>query len=205
VDATFEPDSFLRAGLTGVRPFEGTSLAFGDDAFGAVLRMLRRERRAEVVVEPTLVLTEEEPGSITSLVSLPQVLVERSGGDSSVTTEAVETGVRLDARAVKVGRDRVTLEITAWIRLAEPAAGPDQDPRTLVLRTREVTTQVTLRDREAALVGGLKIRRRLGERRAPPFLAGLPALAPLASSRLGEVEETDLVLLVRAEILVRGR
>jgi type II secretory pathway component GspD/PulD (secretin) len=205
VRADFEPDSFLRSTLTGARPFEGTSIVLGDGPYERVLRMLVHERQAEFLSWPTLVVGEGESGSLASVVRLPQVLFERTNDVHVVTTRQEEAGLKLLLRPVSVGTEAAVLDLTLWLRVAEPATGPDSPPGSLTLRQREVTTRVTVRDRESLLLGGLKIRRRLGSKRGTPLLDRIPVIDVLSSSRSRETEETEILLLVRTRILVPGR
>jgi type II secretory pathway component GspD/PulD (secretin) len=201
----FEPDAFLRASLTGARPFDGTSVTVGDGGYDQVFRMLVRRNEAEYLAWPTLRVSEGETGSITSTVALPQVLFTRQTAQRVVSTKAEEAGIRLDVVPVSVGFEEAVLDLATWIRVAEPSSETDAPAGTLVLRSRQVRTRVTIRDRESMLIGGLRMRRHLGSRRGLPLLQRIPGLDPLYSVRRRENEETEIVILVRARILNPGR
>jgi type II secretory pathway component GspD/PulD (secretin) len=212
--SNFEPDAYLRSALIGQEPFGGTSIRFGhvgqklldDGAFELVLRMLVDRGDAEFLAWPTIFCTEGTPGTITSAVLVPQRVLTQADQDgiSRVEGRTERTGIELKATPFRVGSDAVVLDLETELRLAEPTRGGQLTASPLVVRTRRVRTRVTVRDRETLFLGGLKLRRVLHGGRGVPLLSELPGIDVLTSSDEGEVLETELVLLVRARIVVPG-
>lgn len=210
VDGTFEPDAWLRSQVTGVLPFQGTSLTFGrfeplDGAFEHVLRALALRQEAELVAQPCLVCTESEPCGLEALAWVPAITAR--AGIPVPRLEAVaplDTGVRLGLKAARIAADAAVLDVLIQVRTAEPSPAPDAVPGALALRTREFGTRVTAADGAGVVLGGITLSRRLGERRGMPWVERVPLLALLGSARGRDVERTELLFALRPRVLALG-
>jgi len=206
---SFEPEGFLRSTLTGVTPFEGTSVTFGHDnvfgsAFETTLRLLQKEGEAEFLAWPSLLVNEGQPASIVATRIVPQVMLQ-DAKSGAISLQSEETGLKLRVTPRRIGHERAELDLDVWLRLPEEVTRTDVTPGTLRLKLRQVTTRVTVRDRESLLIGGIVLRGALRGRRGLPRPRELDALDPLHSSLRREHEETEIVLLVRARIVPPGR
>ena len=203
----FEPDDYLRSTLTGAMPFEGTSVTFGDmDASGGVfsytLRMLQRRGEAEFLAWPNLLCNEGEPGEISSIEFIPQFttsLIDRT--QTQVVTSVATTGLRLRVTPRRIGSEEAELDIAVWMQLPTENTGGAATPGELRLRKREVTTRLTVRDREPLFFGGIILKHGAKNRRGLPRPRELEVLDPIHSSRLRDCRETEIVFLVRARII----
>ena len=204
----FEPDDYLRSTLTGAMPFEGTSVTFGDmNASGAAwqytLRMLQRRGEAEFLAWPNILCNEGQAGEISSLELIPQFvpdLIDRSR-TNVVARGAAATGLRLRVTPVSIGAEEVTLDVAVWMQLPTEVSDGTATPGTLRLRRREVTTRLTVRDREPLFFGGIVLKHGEKRRRGLPRPRELEVLDPIHSSRLRDCLETEIVFLVRARIV----
>lgn len=204
---SFEPDGYLRSALTGVTPYEGTTLRFGNDniegsAFEYTLRMLQKEGEAEFLAWPNLLVNEGEPASMLSGRTVPQVLLQTNG---SIKPRSELTGLNLKVTPRTIGREHAVLDLDVWLRLPEEVTGSDVVPGTVRLKLRQVTTRITVRDREPLLIGGIILRRRQRDRRGLPRPREVKALDPLHSSRVRDAAETEIVFLLRPRIVPPGQ
>ena len=78
--------------------------------------------------------------------------------------------------ATRVRPDGATLDLYVQLRSADPSTEPDAIPGALIHRSRDLTTRATVRDGQSVLLGGVTLTRRLGNRRAFPWLG---TVAPL--------------------------
>lgn len=209
---TFEPESWLRSQLTGVLPFQGTTLKLGrfeagQSVFEHVLRALAQDHDAEILARTTLVAGEGAPARLESLVRLPSLLLARadvsSSGETQVefVTRPVEAGLTFDLSAVRVSHDGAVLDLKVQFTTAEPSAVPGAAPGDLVLRTRRLETRLTARDGETLVVGGLSLTRNLGDRRSMPLLDQVPALDVLVSADGNQRETTELIFVLTPRVL----
>lgn len=208
----YEPESYLRSSLTRTTPFHGSSLYFGNSesdwtqngVFEMALRMLQTERQVEVLAWPTVVCTEGEPGLIESLVKRPDNVFVVSGSGLLTRGETRVGGIVLTVIPVRVSRAGAVLDLVADIGVLVPEDPANVPAAQWIEVRRKVATRVTVRDRESILIGGLKMRRRLFEKQADPVFGRIPGVDAVASSSDCEYLETEMVLLVRARVLVPG-
>lgn len=209
----FEPESWLRSELTGTDSFEGTSIEGARSGTGGplagmvdvVLRSLSTLGEAEILSNPSIVVTEGVPAFVSSTIELPVTLFSRSGTDTVYGTTSEHAGVRFEVTADKIGADRLTLRLHPWVRQlteAKSSSGPAGYP---VLSVRELTTTVTVADGEEFLLGGVAGWQRVSDAVGLPVPPALTALTSALGAKRNEIECVDLVFRVRARILHPGR
>lgn len=211
VFSEFEPDSYLRSSLAGTRPFQGSTFRFGnrgDDilsngAFEYVLRYLAEQSEADFLAWPTVVCTEGRPAIVTSIEQAAQRVVRASDttGRVLIENQSAERGVIFKLQAVRVGADAAVLDLEADFLFLTPQAPDGAAAGEVTTLRRRVATRVTVADQESLLIGGLRIRRRQDSGRGLPLVSRLPGL----SERTNRCEDTELLLLLRARILVPDR
>ena len=209
----FEPESWLRSELTGTDSFEGTSVHGGRSGTGGplagtidvVLRSLSHEGEAEILSNPSLVVTEGIPAFVTSTIELPVSVFLRDGFASAYGQVSEHAGVRLEVTADKIGADHLVLRIHPWVRQLTEAQGPTGPTGHPVLSVRELSTTVTVADGQEILLGGVASWQRVGSSAGLPVPPALIALSSALGSRRNEIESVDLLFRVRARILNPGR
>lgn len=204
--SAFEPDAYLRSQLTGVVPFQGTTLTFGRDTlsegpFEYVLRALSVRQQSDLLAATTLVVSEGEPAALRTQVSLPSLLLSSATSSATLTAETLQTGLTFSLTAHRIGGDGAVLDLSVQLVTADPSLQPDAPPGALVRRVRELTTRVTVRDGQPLVLGGLKLRRSLGNRRGLPLLDRVPALDVPLSARGASSTSTELLFVLRPRVL----
>ena len=160
------------------------------------------KRQAEFLAWPNLLVNEGEPASMTSGRTVPQVLLQTNG---SIKPRSELTGLNLKVTPRTIGREHAVLDLDVWLRLPEEVTGSDVVPGTVRLKLRQVTTRITVRDREPLLIGGIILRRRQRDRRGLPRPREVKALDPLHSSRVRDAAETEIIFLLRPRIVPPGQ
>lgn len=207
--SAFEPNAWLRSQLVGAVPFVGTELTFGrnadtDGPLDLVLRALAHRQEADLLVQTTLVATEGSPASLASRVVLPSLIVPEAHTTLRLSTEPLETGLTLELLATRVSPEGAVLDLKVRVVTAEPSPEPDVLPGSLVLRARELSTRVTVRDAEPVALGGLVLRRWFGDRKRIPLLDLVPALDVPLSSQERESGSTELLFVLHPRLLLPG-
>ncbi len=182
----FRPADLLRQDFQGVRPFEGTRIAFGEpDWLHGLLEIeidaLLQRGRGRWLARPNLVVTKDAPAELEVRNHIPRLALQPYSPASGpvVTAPAQETGLKLQVTALQVGTDRATLDLVLILKIPVRIEDGAVPPGSFELRERAVRTRLTLEDRRPLVFGGLVVKGR--ERRR----AGLPAAPAILDPILG--------------------
>jgi type II secretory pathway component GspD/PulD (secretin) len=206
----YDPESYLRSSLMGTLPFQGTTLVIGNDdsdwtqngVFELVMRMLQNERQISILAWPTIVCTEGEPALIESSVKRPDHVIRTAGAYVSFQGDTRSSGISLTVIPIRVSRAGAVLDLRADIGVLLPEDPSDLAASDWIETRRAVATRVTVRDRESLMIGGIRMRRHAMDRAQDPVFGRIPGAREVASSRSTKFVETELILLIRARVLV---
>lgn len=108
-----------------------------------------------------------------------------------------DVGTRLTVRPTISADGYVTLDVVQEISNATSEEAFDAP----VISTREAATQVTVRDGQTIVLGGLIDHQRDDSNRGVPFLSDLPILGGLFGSQSRRTTETELFLFLTPRVL----
>lgn len=187
---------------------EGNGLGFnftvtGED-FGFLLHAMQSNSRLEVLSRPILLVRNGEEGNITIADQVP--IVEQSNvtdaGQVQSTIGRQDVGIILTATPHISPDGYVTIEFTQEIsnvagenvQLTEGVSSP-------VFQTRSVETNVTVRDGETVIIGGL-IEDQLSEGDTKvPVLGDVPYLGWLFKTQGTTHRRTELMVVLTVDII----
>jgi type II secretion system protein D len=175
----------------------------GED-FSFLLHAAQQYSRVETLSRPILLVRNGEEGKITIANDVPFVAVSglSDTGQTQSQVSYEEVGIVLTATPHISPDGYVTIELTQEIsdfsgenvQLTEGVSSP-------VFQTREVDTNVTLRDGETVIIGGLiQTRDSEGENKVP-ILGDLPLLGPLFRVTRDSEDRSELLLALTVDIL----
>ncbi|MCO6436236.1 MAG: hypothetical protein J5J06_04020 [Phycisphaerae bacterium] len=181
----------------------GLSFTLTGEDFSFLFHTLQQQTSLEVLSRPTLVVRNGEEGNITIADQVP--VVESSQLNDTGSTNSVigreDVGIVLTATPRISPEGYVTVELKQEIsnigdniQLTEGVTSP-------IFSTREVSTNVTIRDGETVLVGGLIQRRTSDSENKVPILGDLPLIGPLFRFTRAGNDKTELMIVLTAEIL----
>ena len=208
---TLNPPSFLRSALPPGFPFQGTGAIFGlrgsnADKFGALdvrYQALLINGKAEVLSQPSVIVTQGVPAKITTSEQIPIASLQRA--DNNNTTfqlNNVNAGVRLSVDAKHIGREYVTLKVQPAVDgIQQNAATRTGGTFTPITTKRSADTQVTLRDGETLVIGGLFTNNQVREKAKTPFLSDLPLVGELFTRTRETKSKTELVFILTPHII----
>jgi pilus assembly protein CpaC len=171
----------------------------GSDSFFGVLEALRANTLAKVLAEPTLVTVSGRPASFKSGGEFP-ILVPQSLGTVSIEYKAF--GTRVDFVPIVLGNGAIRLEVRPQISEIDNARSVTVNNVTVPgLRDRWVDTAVEMKAGQTLALAGLIQTRVESENRGVPWVADIP-WAGAAFRRVQEtINEVELVVLVRPELV----
>ena len=179
----------------------GSGLGFnfsivGDD-FTFLLHALQQNTRLEILSRPTILVRNGGEGNISIADQVPIVSGSQitDTGGVNITTGREDVGIILTVRPQISPDGYVTIELEQEIsnisgeniQLSEGVTQP-------IFSVREVSTNITIRDGETIVIGGLITTRRSEGVSKVPFFGDLPLIGVLF--RTTDVSETQTELLI---------
>lgn len=200
-----------------------TGLDTGNGSFEAVIETLETAGEIEVLTQSAMILpvvskTQEQAlasfdGKVNSASRIPYETVKAFGGSQlASTTEYKDTGVTFECNAleirygefvrlaIKASVDNLTDFISVGVKFDEETE--DNEPLLVpVTAKRMISNQILVRDESIIIAGLLKSSKEIERRKGIPWISELPVLKWFLSSVSIDSEVSELVFLVRAEIL----
>ena len=174
------------------------------ESFSFLLHALESNSRLEILSRPTLVVRNGDEGNITIADQVP--FVESSQINDTGSTNSVigreDVGIVLTTIPHISPDGYVTIELSQEIsnfsgenlQLTEGVSSP-------VFSTREVTTNITIRDGETVVVGGLITSRRSEGEAKVPILGDLPGIGWLFRNTDITETKTELLIIMTVDVL----
>ncbi len=196
-------DSVAGTALNAAASGLGFSFTVTGEDFSFLLHALQRDSRLEILSRPVLMVRNGEEGKITVADEIPIITNSQvlDTGGINVTTGREEVGIILTATPHISPDGYVTIEmkqeisnIGESIQLSEGVTQP-------IFSKREVETNITIRDGETAIVGGL-IQSRDSEGEAKvPILGDIPGLGAIFRSTTKSANKTELLVVLTVDVL----
>ncbi len=174
----------------------------GED-FSFLFRALQQQSRLEVLSRPTLVVRNGEEGIINIGNQVPIVEASRLNdtGQTQSTIGREDVGIVLTTTPQISPDGYVTIQLVQEIsqigenvQLTEGVASP-------IFINREVDTNVTVRDGETVVIGGLIQTRDSEGVSKVPILGDLPLIGPLFQVISKSSTKTELLVVLSVEVL----
>ncbi|MCH7807826.1 MAG: hypothetical protein IIB60_01270 [Planctomycetes bacterium] len=175
----------------------------GED-FAFLLPALQQNSRLETLSRPILMVRNGEEGNITIADQVPFVAssqINDTGSTNSVINRE-DVGIVLTATPTISPDGYVTIalrqELSSFsgenLQLTEGVSSP-------IFSTREVETNITIRDGETVIIGGLITSRESEVENKIPILGDLPWIGPLFRSTSVSTAKTELLIALTVDIL----
>lgn len=182
----------------------GFSFAVNGEDFSFLLHALQQNSRLEVLSRPILMVRNGEEGSITIADSVPFVSVAGLSDTGQTQSQVAyeDVGIVLTTTPHISPDGYVTIELSQEIssfageniQLTEGVSSP-------IFQTREVVTNVTVRDGETVVIGGLITTRRSEGVSQVPILGDLPLIGPLFRTTSVSENKTELLIVMTVDIV----
>lgn len=218
--ANFSGNDFMASGASGIinkaNPTAGLfrtagslttngqeTIQFGivNDPSGFVgfLEALKRENLLKVLAEPNLVTVSGRPASylVGGEVPYPQPT-----GFGNISINFKPFGTQIDFVPIVLGNGGVRLEVRPQVSELDRTIGVSINGTTVPgFRERMVDTGVELKFGQTLAIAGLLQQRVEMEKRGLPYLMDVPYLGMLFSRKVSTVNEVELLIVVRPELV----
>ena len=196
-------------GATGQPPYVPTApfaqsfqLLFGATSpipFNATLSLLEENGLAKVLAEPTLVTLSGQEAKFLAGGELP---VPFSSGLGNITVEWKKFGIQLAFTPTVLDPGTISLKVASEVSDLDPANGVQVGGLFIPgLASRQAQTTVRLGDGQSFAIAGLlsdKVRSTIDK---VPWLGSLPLLGALFRSSQYQRQETELLVVITAQLV----
>ncbi len=204
IEARVEEVSSSDLSEIGVNPEEFTSIHFIRDnndqitdaelTWPEFLRATEKEGTSETLANPHLMTLNGESASILIGDRIPFEIPE-SDGDMRVKYE--EVGIKLNFTPWITKNNEIELKLRPEVS----SLGEERANGYNVIQTREVETNVRLRDGETFAIGGLIQEDTLESMQEVPILSEIPILGELFRQRKSDLQKTELLIFITPRIV----
>ena len=174
-----------------------------DEGIGAVIKALQSRGFFQSLAEPNLIAYNGEEASFLAGGEIPIPVVQGggAGGNSSVSIEYKEFGIRLNFKPTIAG-DTIRLKVRPEVSTLDFGNGVTlQGFRIPALSTRRAETNVELRDGQSFAIAGLLDNLTQEDSAAIPILSKIPIIGNLFKSKADRAERTELMVLITPRLV----
>jgi len=164
----------------------------------AVLDALESQGLSTRVDDSTLTVLNNATGRMQSG---GRIEITFPSGDGQVATRTIEFGVIIEVTPRISSDGSVILDVTAEVSDVLVPLSEGGIPERIDFSTREVSSTVSLRPGQTVLLGGLLQNSFVQTQRRVPLLGNIPVLGALFGSTETEDDNTELLLVVNADVI----
>lgn len=174
----------------------------GED-FSFLIRAFQSDSRLEVLSRPVLMVRNGEEGKITIAQDVPVVASSQvtESGQINVTPGREEVGIILTATPHISPDGYVTIELVQEISNIGGTVQLSEDLSQPIFQKREVQTNITVRDGETAIVGGLIQSQESQSESKVPLLGDIPGLGAMFRRTSVQSNKTELLVVLTVDVL----
>lgn len=182
------------AGISYGKSITGNPYTF---FFQAKLNALLSDGKAKILAKPNVVTLNGRTAEILIGSKIP-VLVERlENGTKTTSIEYKDAGIKLTYTPHISTSSDITADIVAEV--STPYLVPEMKAYRIV--TRQAHTMVRLKSGDMLTIGGLIDKEESDNIRKIPILGDIPILGKLFQTRTESKEESEIIIVIRANIL----
>lgn len=195
-------------GIAGDTPWMGaisplSSYQIGGSLYrtgiGGVLRALATKNLAKMLSEPNLLVKSGQEGKFLAGSKIPVSVLSSVGGSAAPSIEYINIGVKLNFKPEVMENGLISLVIEpAEVSSISGTLAVNGYP---IIDTREIRTNVELKDGESLVLGGLLQEEAIKTMSKIPILGDIPYLGALFRSTQDDLKEKELVFFITPKIV----
>ena len=182
------------AGISYGRSITGHPYSF---FFQARLNALVSQGKARILAKPNVVTMNGKEAEILIGNKIPVLVEHVDNGVRTTTTEYRDAGIKLSYTPRISEKNEITAHINAEV--STPYLVPEMKAYRII--TRQADTMVRLKSGDMLTIGGLIDKEESRTFRKIPVLGDIPLLGKLFQSRSKSLEESEIVIIIRADIV----
>lgn len=165
--------------------------------FQANLNALVTKGKAKVLAKPHVVTMNGRKADILIGSRIPVIVEHMENGVKTTTTEYKDAGIKLTYTPIISADNEITAEVEAEV--STPYLVPEMKAYRII--TRSANTMVRLASGQLLAIGGLIDKEEGKTFRKVPILGDIPLLGKLFQSHGKSLEESEIIILIRADVM----
>ena len=175
------------------------------EGIAGVVRALQDKGLFQSLAEPNLVAESGKEASFLAGGEVPIPIAQPSGGSVALTVQFKEFGIRLNFTPI-VNGNRVHLKVRPEVSTLDFATPSTlQGFRIPAFSTRRTETEIELENGQTFSIAGLMNNTMNSSLQKIPGIGDIPILGLLFKSKAAQKDQTELVVMITPEILLRSR
>ncbi len=165
----------------------------------AIFQALESTDDSRLLADPNILVMNHEQATVNIVTEVPyQQLTQGLDGGEIGTTSFREAGVQLTVTPHIAQDGTISMVINPTFSLLTGFTPGDNAP---IIDRREATTTVRVENLNTIVLGGLRQRTRIAEKKAIPGLGKIPYLGHLFRYRKDSTRESELLVFITPEIV----
>ncbi|WP_421414329.1 DNA uptake porin HofQ [Serratia plymuthica] len=162
------------------------------------LMALEQENRVEIIASPRLLTAHQQTASIKQGTEIPYEVKSGSSGATSMEFKEAVLGMEVTPKILPNGRITLTLQISQNM----PGRSISRaDGEALAIDKQEIKTQVTVKDGETIVLGGVFQRQSAQGADKVPGLGDIPLLGSLFKQSTKQHKRRELVIFITPTLI----
>ncbi|MCF6175899.1 MAG: hypothetical protein L3J71_09035 [Victivallaceae bacterium] len=187
-----------------------TAISGTSNNFSVAFQWLMNGQDAKILSSPNIVVSRNATASIVTGQDIPIQTIQVISGSTTTSTDFKRVGVSLNVTPKLINGDSVTLRVNPQVsnvlRFEEITQGGGTDGegisyRVPVISIRNIETDLTLKDGQVIMMGGLFSSREILQQERVPFLSDLPYIGEMFTSKNTTKELVQLIFFLKINIL----
>ena len=182
------------AGISYGKSITGNPYTF---FFQAKLNALLSDGKAKILAKPNVVTLNGRTAEILIGSKIPVLVEHMENGTKTTSIEYKDAGIKLTYTPNVSKNSEITADIIAEV--STPYLVPEMKAYRIV--TRQAHTTVRLKSGDMLTIGGLIDKEEANNIRKVPVLGDIPILGKLFQTETESKEESEIIIIIRANIL----
>ncbi len=184
-----------------------TSGSIGDSNYSnlqTTMQWLLTADDAKILSAPNVIVSRNTTARIVTGNDIPIQTIQVVSGSTTTSTEFKRIGVQLSVTPSLINDDYTTLQVNpqvSTVQRYETIKQGDSSYPVPVIAIRNIETQLTVKDGQVILLGGLYSSRDTNYQEKNPFVSDIPWLGDLFAGKNVSREITQLIFILKVSIL----
>lgn len=186
-------------------PLDNSAIALGFHAARISGRMLdleltalEQENQVEIIASPRLVTAHQQMASIKQGTEIPYEVSSGANGATSIEFKEAVLGMEVTPKVLPDGHITLTLHIS---QNAPGRSLKQGNGEALAIDTQEIKTQVTVKDGETLVLGGIFQHQQTNSTEQVPGIAKIPVIGSLFKQQRGDKTRRELVIFITPTLI----